>query len=89
MVAMKEWVNEESKTTSYFASDHLSSTSLVMDSSGNLLSENRYMPFGEVRNISGTTNIIETDFGYTGSHPGLQRRLMIPGTRYRQIAVML
>ena len=38
----------------------------VMDSSGALLSENRYMPFGEVRNISGTTNISETDFGYTG-----------------------
>jgi RHS repeat-associated protein len=50
----------------YFASDHLSSASLVMDDSGTLLSENRYMPFGEVRTISGTTNITETDFGYTG-----------------------
>ena len=66
MVAMKEWVNEGSKTTNFFASDHLSSTSLVMDSSGALLSENRYMPFGETRTISGTTNISETDFGYTG-----------------------
>ena len=37
-----------------------------MDSSGNLLSENRYMPFGETRTISGTTSITETDFGYTG-----------------------
>jgi len=78
MVAMKEWVNEGSKTTSYFASDHLSSTSLVMDSSGNLLSENRYMPFGETRTISGTTSITETDFGYTGqrdySHPSPGRR---------------
>ena len=66
MVAMKEWVNEGSRTTHYFASDHLSSTSLVMDENGALLSENRYMPFGEVRTISGTTSITETDFGYTG-----------------------
>ena len=50
----------------YFANDHLSSASLVMDSTGGLESENRYMPFGEVRTISGVTNISETDFGYTG-----------------------
>ena len=50
----------------YFASDNLSSASLVMDDSGTLLSENRYMPFGEVRTISGVTNITETDFGFTG-----------------------
>jgi RHS repeat-associated protein len=50
----------------YFAQDHLSSASLVMDDSGTLQSENRYMPFGEVRDINGVTNITETDFGYTG-----------------------
>jgi RHS repeat-associated protein len=50
----------------YFAQDHLSSTSLVMDDEGGLLSQTRYMPFGEVREISGVTNITETDFGYTG-----------------------
>jgi RHS repeat-associated protein len=50
----------------YFANDHLSSASLVMDDSGTLQSENRYMPFGEVRDINGVTNITETDFGYTG-----------------------
>jgi RHS repeat-associated protein len=37
-----------------------------MDASGGLLSQNRYMPFGEVRDISGVTNITQTDFGYTG-----------------------
>jgi RHS repeat-associated protein len=66
MIAMKEWVNAGAKTTYYFANDHLSSTSIVMNSSGSLLSENRYMPFGEVRTISGTTQITETDFAYTG-----------------------
>ena len=50
----------------YFASDNLSSASLVMNDSGTLLSEQRYMPFGEVRTIAGTTNISETDFGFTG-----------------------
>jgi RHS repeat-associated protein len=50
----------------YFANDHLSSASLVMDETGTLQSENRYMPFGEVREITGVTNITETDFGYTG-----------------------
>ena len=50
----------------YFANDHLTSASLVMDDAGALQSENRYMPFGEVRTISGMTNISETDFGFTG-----------------------
>ena len=50
----------------YFAADKISSASLVMDDAGALQSENRYMPFGEVRTIAGTTNISETDFGYTG-----------------------
>lgn len=51
----------------YFASDHLSSTSIVMDASGTLLSEQRYLPFGEVRSeYQSTDGITETDFGYTG-----------------------
>ena len=66
MVAMREWVNQGEATIYYFANDHLSSTSIVMDASGSLLSENRYMPFGEKRTISGTTSITETDFTYTG-----------------------
>ena len=66
MVAMREWVNQGEATIYYFANDHLSSTSIVMDASGGLLSENRYLPFGEKRTISGTTGITETDFTYTG-----------------------
>lgn len=49
----------------YFASDHLSSTTIVMSNTGTLLSEQRYLPFGEVRADIGTL-ITETDFGYTG-----------------------
>jgi len=50
----------------YFANDHLSSASLEMDDTGTLLSESRYMPFGETRTITGTTQITETDFAFTG-----------------------
>ena len=43
---------------------NLGSISAIVDGSGNLLSEQRYMPFGEVRPEVGT--ISQTDFGYTG-----------------------
>jgi RHS repeat-associated protein len=38
---------------------------LVMDDTGTKLSEQRYLPFGEVRTDVGTA-ITQTDFGYTG-----------------------
>ena len=37
-----------------------------------VLSENRYMPFGEVRDISGHTEITETDFAFTGQRSYLK-----------------
>lgn len=55
----------------YFASDHLSSASIVMSDTGTLLSEQRYMPFGEVRTDVGTA-ITQTDFGYTGQRDFLK-----------------
>jgi RHS repeat-associated protein len=57
-VAMRQggWVT-------YFASDHLGSTSLTLDASGNKIGEMRYMPFGETRYIWGGT---PTDRRYTG-----------------------
>ena len=48
----------------YLTGDHLSSTSLVMNAAGAVLSEQRYTPFGQVR--AGTGSITQTDFGYTG-----------------------
>ena len=47
----------------YFLTDHLGSTLAVLDDSGEVLSEQRYMPFGQVRTDVGT--IAETDFGFT------------------------
>jgi len=37
-----------------------------MNASGGLLSQNRYMPFGEVRGNISSSPITQTDFGYTG-----------------------
>ncbi|MBN2501780.1 MAG: N-acetylmuramoyl-L-alanine amidase [Anaerolineales bacterium] len=51
----------------YLLTDHLGSVSAVLDSSENLLSEQRYLPFGGVREDSFVDDSInETDFGYTG-----------------------
>jgi RHS repeat-associated protein len=48
----------------YLLTDHLGSVVAVTNESGGLLSEQRYMPFGEVRAEVG--NITQTDLGYTG-----------------------
>jgi RHS repeat-associated protein len=47
----------------YTLGDHLGSTSLVTDASGNKVGEMRYMPWGETRYDGGTT---PTDYRYTG-----------------------
>lgn len=46
-------------------SDHLSSASVILDDTGALVSEQRYLPFGEARTDVGTT-ITETDRTFTG-----------------------
>jgi RHS repeat-associated protein len=68
----------------YFLSDHLGSMSAVLDASGNLLSEQRYLPFGQVR--GDFTTLSQTDYGYTGQRdmPGLglmdyRARFYLPG----------
>jgi RHS repeat-associated protein len=50
-------------TLTYFLSDHLGSTSLTADASGNFVSELRYKPWGETRSSSGAT---ATNYRYTG-----------------------
>jgi hypothetical protein len=47
----------------FFLSDHLGSIVAVLDDAGAILSEQRYLPFGEVRADVGS--ITQTDFGYT------------------------
>ncbi len=48
----------------YLLSDHLGSTVVVTNASGVLISEQRYLPFGQARSDVGS--ITQTDFGYTG-----------------------
>ena len=48
----------------YFLTDHLGSTVAITDISGTLTSQQRYLPFGQVRSDVGT--ITQTDLGYTG-----------------------
>ena len=50
-------------TLYYILKDHLGSASVVTDTSGNILGENRYYPFGETRLTTGT---IYTDKLFTG-----------------------
>jgi len=78
MVAM-----HDGTSLKYFLTDHastssaqsLSSVIAVLDASGNLLSEQRYLPFGQVRDDVGT--ITQTDFSFTG-----QRSLDAQGNQY-------
>jgi len=62
-------------TLVYFLTDHLGSIAAVTDDSGALLSEQRYEPFGEVRQDVGT--VTETDLSFTG-----QRSLDSQGSAY-------
>jgi RHS repeat-associated protein len=55
----------------YFLTDHLGSLAAVTDASGGLLSQYRYLPFGQLRTDvplpnSQSTNAQFTAFGYTG-----------------------
>jgi RHS repeat-associated protein len=49
----------------YFLQDHLGSTNLTTDSSGNFVAEIMYKPWGEVRSVDGTT---PTNYTYTGQY---------------------
>ena len=49
----------------FLLGDHLGSTSLVVDATGNVVSEMKYKAWGEVRYASGTT---PTDYTYTGQY---------------------
>jgi RHS repeat-associated protein len=55
---------EDGTGLQYFVTDHLGSIVAVTDSNGTLTSQQRYLPFGGVRENVG--NISQTDYGYTG-----------------------
>jgi RHS repeat-associated protein len=49
----------------YLLTDHLGSVAAVTNSTGTLISQQRYLPFGAVRTDVGPA-VSQTDFGYTG-----------------------
>jgi RHS repeat-associated protein len=57
----------------YLLTDHLGSTSGVVDQNGNLLGQQRYLPFGEVRTGLNPPYMTQTDLTYTGQQD-------LPGT---------
>jgi len=64
----------------YFLTDHLGSIVAVLSNSGALLSQQRYMPFGQVRNSIGS--ITQTDFGYTGQRNNTYINLLWYSSRH-------
>ena len=65
MVAMR---TTATATLTYLHGDHLGSTSLTTNASGQKVSEQRYKPYGEVRWSSGAG--MPTDFTFTGQRAG-------------------
>ncbi|HEX9679788.1 MAG TPA: RHS repeat-associated core domain-containing protein, partial [Candidatus Saccharimonadales bacterium] len=63
----------------YLSGDHLGSTSLTTDETGNIVSEVRYLPYGEERWASGAT---PTDFTFTGQRNEAGFGLMDYNARY-------
>ncbi|MCP4368626.1 MAG: RHS repeat-associated core domain-containing protein [Deltaproteobacteria bacterium] len=63
----------------YLSGDHLGSTSLTTDSSGGIISEVRYKPYGEERWSNGTS---VTDFGFTSQRNERGFGLMDYNARY-------
>jgi RHS repeat-associated protein len=53
-------------TLSYFLTDHLGSVVAITNDTGTLTSQQRYLPFGGVRQLSNYSTIQQTDYGYTG-----------------------
>ena len=71
-------------TLSYLFGDHLGSTSITADASGNVSGELRYLPFGETRYENGQT---PTSFRYTGQREAAESGLYFYGARWYDSAL--
>ena len=63
----------------YLHGDHLGSTSLTTDASGNPVAQARYLPYGQERWTSGPA---QTDFTLTGQRNDNYTRLIEMGARW-------
>ncbi|NOH04308.1 MAG: hypothetical protein HND47_21210 [Chloroflexi bacterium] len=64
-IAMRKYTIPSSMAVEYLLSDHLGSTSIVTDASGNVVSQTKYKAWGEVRYSSGSE---VTKYQYTGQY---------------------
>ena len=68
----------------YLLTDHLGSTYLVVSTSGTIVAQNHFMPWGEVRYSSGT---MPTDYTYTGQKNAPEIGLMFYNARWFDPAI--
>lgn len=81
VVAVKEGViSTAPRTLSYPHGDHLGSTSLTTNASGQKVSEQRYKPYGEVRWSSGAG--LPTDFTFTGQRASSYGTIFMSAREY-------
>jgi RHS repeat-associated protein len=81
LVAMRV-LTATGNTLYYLHSDHLGSTSLTTDSSGNVVARQNYYPYGQIR--PGGAGTMPTDIGFTGqrAHDSSLGSLMFFQARY-------
>jgi RHS repeat-associated protein len=86
LVAMRV-LTATGNTLYYLHSDHLGSTSLTTDSSGNVTARQNYYPYGQIR--PGGSGTMPTDIGFTGqrAHDSSLGSLMFFQARYYSPAV--
>jgi RHS repeat-associated protein len=65
--AIRKYIVPQTTTLNYMLGDHLGSTSLATDASGNLLVETRYTPWGEVRYTT-PNQTLPTRHTFTGQY---------------------
>jgi RHS repeat-associated protein len=75
-VAMRSCTGGTCSAPSYFLTDHLGSIAAVTDANGARISQQRYLPYGQVR-TDVVNKVTQTDFGYTG-----QRNLDAQNNQY-------
>lgn len=83
VIAGQRVAMDENGTLSYLLTDHLGSVVAITDASGSLLSEQRFMPFGEPRLGASAP----TDFSYTGQRALAGTGLMDYNARFYDAAL--
>jgi RHS repeat-associated protein len=83
-VAMRELTSTGGNTLYYLHADHLGSTSLTTDSSGNVVARQNYYPYGSIRSGVGT---MPTDIAFTGQRNDASTGLYFFNARYYSSAL--